>query len=252
MQSPGHRLPGVKLTLPGRCRISAVDPNWDSPRYLRARDLNYILPSGSTSANTSGRRHRTGTTRLCVISDARRRRERFGLFRDANGLGAEVSCGNCVKEGAHVGGALGSERLLEPPLRLHPSFNPRPETGFAGLGHPQLLAPAITATLFDGDQAIALQRQDVAAERRSVHHDLRGKGIDRRRAQSPQLRENGKLRRAQPARRQKLIVELRDVACGLAHRETVAVLRPRISAPDHRNFFSLISVHLRLYSGIYS
>ena len=74
----------------------------------------------------SGRRHRTGNTRLCVISDPRRRRERFGLFRDANGRGAEVSCGNGVKEGAHVGSALGSERLLELPLRLHPSFNPGP------------------------------------------------------------------------------------------------------------------------------
>ena len=47
--------------------------------------------------------------------------------------------------------------------------------------------------------------------------------------------ENRKLRRAQPARRQKLIVELRDVPCGLTHREAVAVLRSRITAPRHRN-----------------
>src|SRR6516162_1874811 len=234
MQSPGHWLPGVKLTLPGRCRISAADPNWDSPRYLRARYLNYILPSGSTSANTSGRRHRTGTTCLCVVSDARRRRERFGLFRDANGLGAEASCGNCVKEGAHVGGALRSERLLELPLRLHPSLHPRPKTGFAGLGDPQLFAPAVTAALFDSDQAVALQWQDVPPQRRAVHHHLRGESIDRHWAQSPQLGENGKLRRAKPARRQQLIIELCDVPCGLAHREAVAIIRSRISAPRHR------------------
>jgi len=65
-----------------------------------------------------------------------------------------------------------------------------PQTGFACLGHPQLLAPAITATLFDGDQAVALQRQDVPAERGAVHHHLRGERIDRHRAQSPQLRKN--------------------------------------------------------------
>ena len=28
--------------------------------------------------------------------------ERFGLFRDGNGGGCEVSCGNGVQEGAHV------------------------------------------------------------------------------------------------------------------------------------------------------
>src|SRR6516225_3399829 len=83
---------------------------------------------------------------------------------------------------AETAGALGSERLLELPLRLRPSFHPRPKTGLASLGYPQLLAPAITATLFDDDQAVALQWQDVAAERRSVHHHLRGEGIDRHRA----------------------------------------------------------------------
>jgi hypothetical protein len=51
--------------------------------------------------------------------------ERFGFFHDPSGRGPAVSCGNFVKEGAHVGGSLGSERLLELPLRLHQSFNPR-------------------------------------------------------------------------------------------------------------------------------
>jgi hypothetical protein len=102
-------------------RDSIVGINWPLSRW-RVRERATI--------------RRTGTTRLCVISDARRRRERFGLFRDAKGLGAEVSGGNGVQEGAHVGGSLGSERLLELPLRLRPSFHSRPKTGFAGLGHP--------------------------------------------------------------------------------------------------------------------
>jgi hypothetical protein len=152
-----------------------------------------------------------------------------------NGGAAEVSCGNSVQEGTHVGGARCSEHFLELPLRFQPSFHPGPETGLAGFGQPQLLATAIAAALFDRDKAVALQRQDVPAERGSVHHHLRGEGIDRHRAQSPQLRENRKLRRAQPARRQKLIVKLRNVPCGLAHGETVAVVRSRISGRYHHN-----------------
>ena len=41
-----------------------------------------------------------------------------------------------VQEDAHVGGALRAERLLELPLRLRPTFYPRPKPGFAGFGDP--------------------------------------------------------------------------------------------------------------------
>src|SRR6516164_10340806 len=139
-----------------------------------------------------------------------------------------------VKENAHVGGALRSKRFLKLPLRFDPSLHPRPETGFASFCHSQLLAAAIAAALFHDDQAVALQRQDVAAEGGSVHHHLRGEGINRHRAQTSQLRKNRKLSRAQPAWSQQLIVELCDVPRGLAHRETVAILRSRISTSRHR------------------
>jgi hypothetical protein len=46
------------------------------------------------------------------------------------------------------------------------------------------------------------------------------------RPQSPELCQDRKLCRAQPARRQKLIVKLRDAPGGLARRETVAVVGP--------------------------
>jgi len=103
----------------------------------------------------------------------------FALFLGAGGLRSELNRGDRVQDGAHVGGALHPERLLKLPLRLHPSLHPRLKTGFAGRGHPQLFAPAIAAALFDGDQAVALQRQDVPAERGSVHHHLCSEGIDR-------------------------------------------------------------------------
>ena len=128
--------------------------------------------------NAAGQTHDGFYGPLVATPDLRRRQERFGLFRDTNGRGAEVSCGNCMKERAHFFRALGSERLLELPLSLRPSFNRCPETGFAGLGHPQLLAAAITTALFDCDQSVALQWQDVTTERGSVHYHFRGERID--------------------------------------------------------------------------
>ena len=86
-----------------------------------------------------------------------------GYSPELNGGGAEVSCGNSVQESAHVDSALRSERFLELPLRLHPSIHPRPKPGFAGLSHPQLFASAITAALFDRDQAVAFLRESKTA-----------------------------------------------------------------------------------------
>jgi hypothetical protein len=79
----------------------------------------------------------------------------FGLFLGADGLRSELDRSDRVQDGAHVGGAARPERLLKLPLCLHPSLHPRPKTGFAGRGHPQLFAPAIAAALFDRDQAVA-------------------------------------------------------------------------------------------------
>lgn len=114
----------------------------------------------------------------------------FRLFLGTGGTSSKLGCGNGMQEGAHLGSALRAERLLELPLRLHPSFHPRPKPGFSSLGQAQLLAPAVTATLLDGDQAFTLQRQDVPAEGGAVHHHLSSKGVDRHRTQSPQRSEN--------------------------------------------------------------
>ena len=58
------------------------------------------------------------------------------LFRGTRGMRSKLGRGDRVQDSAHVGGALRSERFLELPLCLHPSFYPRPKTGFAGLGDP--------------------------------------------------------------------------------------------------------------------
>ena len=70
-----------------------------------------------------------------------------------------------AQEDAHVGGALRSERLsrIAAARATLPSF--RPGNGLRRRGHPQLLSAAIMAALFGDDQAVALQRQDVATER---------------------------------------------------------------------------------------
>ena len=54
--------------------------------------------------------------------------------------------------------------FLELPLRVRPSLIPS-RKWLRRRGRPQLLAAAIMATLFGDDQAVVLQRQDVATER---------------------------------------------------------------------------------------
>ena len=93
-------------------------------------------------------------------------------------------------------------------------------------GDLEQLAPAIGGTGPDRDQAVTLQRQDVPSESCPVHDEIRSKSVDGHGPQPPQSREYRKLRRAQPAWCQKLIVKLRDVPGSLADGEAVAVIRP--------------------------
>jgi hypothetical protein len=103
---PRRRSARRKLTQSGLTRILEPDTKIVSS-HLGAR----------TQIPMAGWR-RPGINWLCAISDSTRRRERFGLFRDGNGGGAKVSCGNCVEERPHFFCALGAERPLELPLRL--------------------------------------------------------------------------------------------------------------------------------------
>jgi hypothetical protein len=132
-----------------------------------------------------------------------------------------------MEESAQLDGTVGPERRRELFLRSCPSVDTRPKPSCAGLGQPHLLAAAISLSSLDGDQAVSFQRQKVPSEGRPVHDEVCGKGVDRHRPQPAQLCEDRKLRRAQPARRQKLIVKLGDVPGSLACGEAVAVFGSR-------------------------
>src|SRR5262249_61094469 len=84
-----------------------------------------------------------------------------------------------VHERAQRLGAFAAEYRLELRLRLSPGFE-RGATAFGPrFGQPQFLAAAIDPSRADGDQALALQRQNVAAKRGAVHDQLGRKPIDR-------------------------------------------------------------------------
>src|SRR6266536_1621690 len=107
-------------------------------------------------------------------------------------------------------------------LRVRPAFRGGLEPLLASPGQVQLLAAAVGRSRLDPDQPVALQRQDVAPERRAIHDHLRRELIDGHRRLPSQLREDGELGRAQAARRQEPVVELRHVPSSLAHGEAIA------------------------------
>jgi len=94
-----------------------------------------------------------------------------------------------------------TESGFEPRLRLHPAFRGCLEPLLASPGQVQLLAAAVGRSRLDPDQPVALERQDVAPERRAIHDHLRRELIDGHRRLPSQLREDGVLGRAQAARR---------------------------------------------------
>ena len=133
--------------------------------------------------------------------------------------------GDIVQERAQRLGAFAAQCRLELRLRLPPAFE-RAATAFgARFGQSQFLAAAIDPSRADGDQALALQRQNVAAERGAVHDQLGGKQIDRHSAPALQPCKNGILGRAQTVRRKELIIELRDMSGRLALRQAIACCR---------------------------
>src|SRR5262249_45333601 len=127
-----------------------------------------------------------------------------------------------VQERAQRLGTFAAECRLELRLRLPPGFE-RGATPFGPcFSQSQFLAAAIDPSRANRDQALALQRQNVAAERGAVHDELGGKRIDRHGAPALQPCKNEILGRAQAERRQKLIIELRDMTGCLAQRQAVA------------------------------
>jgi hypothetical protein len=102
----------------------------------------------------------------------------------------------------------------------------------------QRLAAAVAGQRFDPDQPIPLQRKDVAAQRRAIHHHIGCKRIDGHWPLSLQLGQNGKLRGAQSGRCEKLVIGRSHVARRLAHREAHAAPRMGWGIGAHRVFGS--------------
>ncbi len=127
-----------------------------------------------------------------------------------------------------------AERGLEPGLRRGPVLRGGAQAGLARVGQLQLLAAPIGVVRRDRDQAIALERPEVAAERRAVHHELGGERVDRHRPEMAELGQHRELGGTQPARRQMPVVELGHVPRGLAHRQTGADLGGQIGRVLHR------------------
>src|ERR1700722_23605 len=71
---------------------------------------------------------------------------------------------NLVQQRAQTNGPLIAEGARKLPLRVLPALVPGPQPLKAGVRQSQLLAATIGAARLEGDQAIALERQDVPAK----------------------------------------------------------------------------------------
>jgi hypothetical protein len=109
-------------------------------------------------------------------------------------------------------------------LRWRPRFERGLQTFFACIGQVEFLGTAVGGDRFDPDQPITLQRQDIAPERRTVHDHVLGKGVDGQRPPLFELRQNRELGRAQPDRRQELIIKLTNLPSRGSDCEAVAIL----------------------------
>src|SRR5580700_11356438 len=123
------------------------------------------------------------------------------------------------------------------PLRLRPTYFSALETRVTGLGQPQNLTAPVGRIRLDRDQIVALERPDIASERRAIQDQLRRERVDRHRALTLEPREDPILGRSQPRGRQMPIVELGDVAGGLAQGEAVAIGRVWKRSRSHEHSF---------------
>src|SRR5215472_12257522 len=121
--------------------------------------------------------------------------------------------------------ALCAEDRLEPGLGFDPAFDGGPEALGSGLGQPDFPAAAVAASGDDRDEPLALERLEIAAERCTIHDKIRGECADRHRPEAAQPGQDRELRRAQPRRAEKLIIELGHVPGSLAQRQTITQLR---------------------------
>ena len=149
-------------------------------------------------------------------------------------------------------GALDAEARFESRLRLRPGLERFLEAFFTGFGQVEFLGAPVGCRPFDPNQTIPLQRQDVAPERRAIHHHVPGERVDRQRSQPFELRKDRELGRAQACRRQKLIIKLGDVPSRRADSEAIAFLRARYGIHGHRQILNARKACICPYMGAYT
>src|SRR6516164_6755751 len=102
----------------------------------------------------------------------------------------EVARDHGAQHGAKVRGTLDTEAAFEAGLGVLPSLAAGEEALFARVGQMQILGAAVDRGWFDFDQAIALKRLNVAAERSPVHDHFLGQSVDGHWAEPFQLCQN--------------------------------------------------------------
>src|ERR1700730_5180923 len=106
-------------------------------------------------------------------------------------------------------GAFCSVGALELRLRLGPALLRGCKALLPGACQSQFLAAPVRLARPDGDQAVALQRQNIPPQGGAIHHQLGGQRIDRHGASALQTCKNRILGGAQPEWADELIIKLR-------------------------------------------
>jgi len=104
---------------------------------------------------------------------------------------------------------------LELLLRLLPIRARSREYALALGSHPQRSRPAIAFVRSELDESLALQRPQVMPQCRAVHHHGSGHVLHARRPEPIERSKQRILRDAQPTRRQRGVIKLRDLASRL-------------------------------------
>src|SRR5262249_340997 len=150
---------------------------------------------------------------------------------------------------AQVRRAPGTESGFKSRLRCRPSLHRRLQTLLTRLGQVELLGAPVGCGRYDPDQTVPLQGEDVASERRAIHHHALSKRIDCQRSPAPDLRPARTLGDQQCDRCEELIVELGYVPSGGSDSEAVAILWCWHCYGWHLSS-SLTNVHMLLYMRI--
>src|SRR5579871_231137 len=127
-----------------------------------------------------------------------------------------------VHQVAQIASPRRAEGTLEARLRARPGRECRGEARGAGAGETELLAAPVGFAAPDRDQTVALQRQNIAAERGAAHHQIGGQRIDGHWPLPFELRQDRILRGAQAAWTEEAVVKLRYLARRLPQCQTIA------------------------------